>query len=45
VKLEPIAQAVNRDAVRGVSAAEVAAARRVLTTVTENLIRSSRRKS
>ncbi|HUQ75757.1 MAG TPA: MarR family transcriptional regulator [Burkholderiales bacterium] len=44
VKLVPIAQAVNRDAVRGVPARDVEAARRVLTTVTENLIRSSRRK-
>jgi MarR family transcriptional regulator, organic hydroperoxide resistance regulator len=45
VKLVPIAQAVNRDAVHGVPAKEVEAARRVLTSVTENLIRSSRRKS
>ena len=43
-KLEPIAQAVNRDAVRGIPARNVEAARQVLVAVSENLSRSSRRK-
>ena len=44
-KLVPLAKAVNRDAVRGLAASEVDAARRVLLTVTANLSRPSRRKS
>ena len=44
-KLVPLAQAVNRDAVRGVPARDVEAARRVLVAVRENLSRPSRRKS
>lgn len=36
-KLEPIAKAVNRDAVRGLAAKDVETARRVLLAVTENL--------
>ena len=43
-KLVPIAKAVNRDAVRGIAARDVEAARRVLVAVTGNLSRSSRRK-
>ena len=43
-KLEPLAKAVNRDAVRGLAMDDVETARRVLLTVTENLSRSSRRK-
>jgi MarR family transcriptional regulator, organic hydroperoxide resistance regulator len=37
VKLVPLAKAVNRDAVRGVSAKDVETARRVLLAVKENL--------
>jgi len=37
VKLVPLAKAVNRDAVRGVSAKDVETARRVLQAVKENL--------
>lgn len=44
-KLVPLAKAVNRDAVRGVPARDVEAARRVLLAVRENLSRPSRRKS
>ena len=36
-RLVPLARAVNRDAVRGLSAREVETARRVLLAVTENL--------
>jgi DNA-binding MarR family transcriptional regulator len=43
-KLVPLAEAVNRDAVRGIPAREVEAARRVLVAVSRNLSRPSRRK-
>ena len=43
-KLEPIAKAVNRDAVHGLAIKDVETARRVLLAVTDNLSRSSRRK-
>ena len=39
-KLVPLAEAVNKIAVRGVSAAEVAATRRTLLAIAENLARS-----
>jgi DNA-binding MarR family transcriptional regulator len=42
-KLEPLAKAVNRDAVDGLAAKDVATARRVLLAVAENLSRPSRR--
>lgn len=43
-KLEPLAKAVNRDAVQGLPAREVETARRVLLAVAQNLSRSSRPK-
>jgi len=43
-KLLPLAKSVNRDAVRGLAAKDVDAARRVLVAVRENLSRPSRRK-
>jgi DNA-binding MarR family transcriptional regulator len=42
-KLVPLAQAVNRDAVRDLEAADVETTKRVLIAVTQNLSRSSRR--
>lgn len=44
-KLVPVAKAVNRDAVRGLSQKQVETAREVLRAVTDNLNRPSRRKS
>ena len=43
-RLVPLAKASNRAAVRGVPAAEVEAAKRVLVAVTENLLRGRRRR-
>jgi len=42
-KLVPLAQAVNRDAVRHLEATDVETTKRVLIAVTQNLSRSSRR--
>ena len=42
-KLVPLAQAVNRDAVRDLDASDVETTKRVLIAVTQNLSRSSRR--
>jgi len=42
-KLVPLAQAVNRDAVRHLEASDVETTKRVLIAVTQNLSRSSRR--
>jgi DNA-binding MarR family transcriptional regulator len=42
-KLVPLAQAVNRDAVRDLEASDVETTKRVLIAVTQNLSRSSRR--
>ena len=43
-KLEPLAKAVNKDAVQGLAPRDVETAKQVLLAVTANLSRSSRRK-